>query len=210
MSKLHSKTLLEPESSNSSSYFFRLLIIVICVCLALALFLFDQDDINYFAGGITSGIYPRNPMGKWGAYTAWYMMLTFGLAAPVTVALVFFCALRRLLFNKYLDAVGFCYVAAIVLFTVALSILLATLPEQFASIASKYNLATMPGGVVGQRLGNPDSGWFHITLNTTGTTIFSSLRFTISGDMTGRNFSSMSSERSNPVKANHCSKTTSP
>ena len=175
MSKLHSKTLLEPESSNSSSYFFRLLIIVICVCLALALFLFDQDDINYFAGGITSGIYPRNPMGKWGAYTAWYMMLTFGLAAPVTVALVFFCALRRLLFNKYLDAVGFCYVAAIVLFTVALSILLATLPEQFASIASKYNLATMPGGVVGQRLGNPDSGWFHITLNTTGTTIFSSL-----------------------------------
>jgi S-DNA-T family DNA segregation ATPase FtsK/SpoIIIE len=175
VSKLHSKTLLEPESSNSSSYFFRLLIIVICVCLALALFLFDQDDINYFAGGITSGIYPRNPMGKWGAYTAWYMMLTFGLAAPVTVALVFFCALRRLLFNKYLDAVGFCYVAAIVLFTVALSILLATLPEQFASIASKYNLATMPGGVVGQRLGNPDSGWFHITLNTTGTTIFSSL-----------------------------------
>ena len=104
MSKLHSKTFSEPESSNSSSYFFRLLIIVICVCLALALFLFDQDDINYFAGGVTSGLYPHNPMGKWGAYTAWYMMLTFGLAAPVTVALVFFCALRRLLFNKFLYA----------------------------------------------------------------------------------------------------------
>ena len=175
VSKLYSKTLSEPESSNSSSYFFRLLIIVICVCLALALFFFDQDDINYFAGGVTNGLYPRNPMGKWGAYTAWYMMLTFGLAAPVSIALVFFCALRRLLFTKYIDAVGFCYIATIILFTVALSILLATLPDQFVSIASKYNLATMPGGVVGQRLGNPDSGWFHITLNTTGTTIFASL-----------------------------------
>ena len=175
MSKLHSQTFSEPESSNSSSYFFRLLIVVICVCLALAIFLFDQDDINYFAGGITNGLYPRNPMGKWGAYTAWYTMLTFGLAAPVSIALVFFCALRRLLFTKFIDAVGFCYIATIILFTVALSILLATLPDQFASIASKYNLATMPGGVVGQRLGNPDSGWFHITLNTTGTTIFASL-----------------------------------
>ncbi|MBR4902432.1 MAG: DNA translocase FtsK 4TM domain-containing protein [Victivallales bacterium] len=175
MSTLYSKTTSEPESSNSSSYFFRLLIIVICVCLALALFLFDQDDINYFAGGITSGLYPRNPMGKWGAYTAWYMMLTFGLATPISIALVFFCALRRLIFNKYLDSVGFFYIASIILFTVALSILLATLPDQFASAASKYNLATMPGGVVGQRLGNPDSGWFHITLNTTGTAIFASL-----------------------------------
>lgn len=175
VSKLYSKTLSEQESSNSSTIFFRLLIIVICVCLALALFLFDQDDINYFAGGITSGIYPRNPMGKWGAYTAWYMLLTFGLAAPVSIALIFFCALRRLLFNKYLDSVGFIYIVSIILFTVALSILLATLPDQFAAAASQYNLATMPGGVVGQRLGNPDSGWFHITLNTTGTAIFASL-----------------------------------
>ena len=175
MSKLYSKNPLEQESSSSSNYFLRLLIIVICICLALALFLFDQDDINYFAGGVTNGLYPRNPMGKWGAYTAWYMMLTFGLAAPISVALVFFCALRRLLFNKYLDSVGFFYIASILLFTISLSILLATLPDQFASVASKYNLATMPGGVIGQRLGNPESGWFHITLNTTGTTIFASL-----------------------------------
>ncbi|MBO7532734.1 MAG: DNA translocase FtsK 4TM domain-containing protein, partial [Victivallales bacterium] len=176
MSKLYSKNLLEQESSsNSSNYFLRLLIIVICICLVLALFLFDQDDINYFAGGITSGLYPRNPLGKWGAYTAWYMMLTFGLAAPVSVALICFCAIRRLFFNKHLDPVGFCYVAAIALFTVSLSVLLATLPDQFVTLASKYNLATMPGGVVGQRLGNPDSGWFHITLNTTGTAIFASV-----------------------------------
>ncbi len=175
VSKLYSKNLSEQESSNSSNYFLRLLIIVVCICLALALFLFDQDDINYFAGGITNGLYPHNPLGKWGAYTAWYMMLTFGLAAPVSIALVFFCALRRLLFNKHLDSVGFFYVAAIILFTVSLSVLLATLPDQFATLASKYNLATMPGGVVGQRLGNPDSGWFHITLNTTGTTIFASV-----------------------------------
>ena len=175
VSKLYSKNPLEQEPSNSSNYFLRLLIIVVCICLVLALFLFDQDDINYFAGGITSGLYPRNPLGKWGAYTAWYMMLTFGLAAPVSVALICFCAIRRLFFNKHLDPVGFFYVAAIVLFTVSLSVLLATLPDQFASLASKYNLATMPGGVVGQRLGNPDSGWFHITLNTTGTAIFASV-----------------------------------
>ncbi len=174
VSKLYSKNPSEQETSSSSNYFFRLLIIVVCICLALALFLFDQDDINYFAGGITSGLYPRNPMGKWGAYIAWYMLLTFGLAAPVSVALICFCAVRRLFLNKYLDHVGFFYIAAIVLFTVSLSILLATLPDQFASIASKCNLATMPGGVVGQRLGNPESGWFHITLNTTGTAIFSS------------------------------------
>ena len=175
MSKLYSKNPLEQELSNSSNYFLRLFIIVVCICLALALFLFDQDDINYFAGGITSGLYPHNPLGKWGAYTAWFMMLTFGLAAPVSVALICFCAIRRLFFSKHLDPVGFFYVAAIVLFTVSLSVLLATLPDQFATLASKYNLATMPGGVVGQRLGNPDSGWFHITLNTTGTTIFASV-----------------------------------
>ena len=170
---LKQQTVVEP--SNSADYFLRPLIIVVCICLALAVFLFDQDDINYFAGGIVNGFYPRNPMGKWGAYAAWYMMLTFGLAAPVSVGLVLLCALRRFFLTKYLERVNFFYVVSLLLFTVSLSVLLATLPDQFTELSSRFNLASMPGGVIGQRLGNPYSGWFHITLNTTGTAILASV-----------------------------------
>ena len=159
------------EADDYQHGFGRYFVLIFCICIFLAIFLFDKDDINYFSGGITSGVYPKNPLGKWGAYLAWYTLLMFGLATPVAVILSFICALTRILFHRFLKPFEITYLAVIALFTVALSVLFATLPNHFAEITSKFNLATMPGGVVGQRLGNPDGGWLHITLNTTGTAI---------------------------------------
>jgi hypothetical protein len=138
--------------------------------LAVCLYFFNPDDIDYFAGGITGTMFPINVFGKCGAYIAWGLVLTFGLAAYVTIGLIFICAMRRLLYNKYVSSVSWDYLAALILFTLSLSLLFATHPDSFTNWTSRLNIRTLPGGVVGRK----EFSALRVILNSAGSVIVAS------------------------------------
>lgn len=158
------------ENQGQQSGYGRLFVVLICAMLAVCLYFFNPDDIDYFSGGITGSMFPINVFGKFGAYVAWALVLTFGLAAYVTIGLIFICALRRLLYNKYVSSVSWDYLAALILFTLSLSLLFATHPDSFANWTSRLNIRTLPGGVVGRK----EFSALRVILNSAGSVIVAS------------------------------------
>jgi S-DNA-T family DNA segregation ATPase FtsK/SpoIIIE len=158
------------DNQEQPSGYGRLFVVLICAMLAVCLYFFNPDDIDYFAGGITGTMFPINVFGKCGAYIAWGLVLTFGLAAYVTIGLIFICAMRRLLYNKYVSSVSWDYLAALILFTLSLSLLFATHPDSFTNWTSRLNIRTLPGGVVGRK----EFSALRVILNSAGSVIVAS------------------------------------
>ncbi len=154
----------------------RALVVLACIMLCMALwpgYSYTPEDMDYFAGGMTDPTYPRNLIGYVGAHVSWALLITFGLGAYALVALVLLCALRRMLCPWGLRPVTWEYYAAFLLFALGSASLLGIWPDFCDAFLQRLNIATLPGGLVGYRLGSPEIGWIRLLFNPTGGAIIS-------------------------------------
>ncbi|HOG52054.1 MAG TPA: DNA translocase FtsK 4TM domain-containing protein, partial [Lentisphaeria bacterium] len=171
-----------PESASPSSTptaatpfrFRRLIFPLFSLVLLLALWpvhSYDPADIDYLLGGIVSNAYPRNQLGVVGALLAWSMLVTFGLASYPIVLLAIICSCRRLFWPRGVRPLSWEYLCAFLLFAFGAAMLLGIWQNAFSPITEALNIATIPGGVIGQRFCAPGQGWLRLLLNPTGSAI---------------------------------------
>ena len=171
-----------PESASPSSTstaatpfrFRRLIFPLFSLVLLLALWpvhSYHPADIDYLLGGIVSNAYPRNQLGVVGAWLAWFMLFTFGLASYPIVLLAIICSCRRLFWPRGVRPISWEYLCAFLLFAFGTSMLLGIWQNAFSTITEALNIATIPGGVIGQRFCAPGQGWLRLLLNPTGSAI---------------------------------------
>ena len=163
------------HTSNCTAAFF----VFVTVLFALALFSYTPGDIASFSTDYSEPHYPGNLLGLLGAYTIWWMLLTIGLGTHAIFFLMLLCSVRRLFFLKMLRKAAWDYYFAILLFGFAGSLLATTWQPVVVSIAEKYNLATLSGGVLGDCICGPQ-GFLLYILNRIGITILSAICIVVS------------------------------
>ncbi|MDD4098029.1 MAG: DNA translocase FtsK 4TM domain-containing protein [Lentisphaeria bacterium] len=172
-----------PSPGMASFRFRRLFFPLISLLLLLSLWpihSYHPADIDYLLGGIVSNAYPRNLLGIFGASLAWFMLVTFGLASYPIVLLSLICSCRRLFWRHGLRPMSWEYACALVLFAFGCSMLLGIWQNAFSTITEALNIATIPGGVLGQRFCAPGQGWLRLLLNPTGSAIAASIMIAVS------------------------------
>ncbi|MGI5923785.1 MAG: DNA translocase FtsK 4TM domain-containing protein [Lentisphaeria bacterium] len=163
--------------STTGFRFSRYLALLFFLLLLLALWPFGSfhaADLDFYAGGLQGSAYPHNLIGYIGAHVASFMLLSFGLAAYPFTLLALLCCLRRLLWRRGVRPASWEYPTAFLLLLVGCAMLLGIWPGAFAELSERLNIATIPGGVLGQRLCGPGSGWLHLLMNSTGSAIVAS------------------------------------
>jgi len=171
-----------PESASPSSpptavapfRFRRLIFLLLSLVLLLSLWpvhSYDPADVDYLLGGGVSSAYPRNQLGVVGAWLAWFMLVTFGLASYPIVLLAIICSCRRLFWPRGVRRLSWEYLCGFLLFSFGVAMLLGIWQNAFSAITEALNIATIPGGVIGQRFCAPGQGWLRLLLNQTGSAI---------------------------------------
>jgi len=164
-----------PAAAAATPFRFRRLIFpLFSLILLLALWpvhSYHPADIDYLLGGIASNAYPRNLLGVLGASLAWFMLVTFGLASYPIVLLAVVCNCRRLFWRLGIRPLSWEYLCAFILFAFGGAMLLGIWQNAFSTITEALNIATIPGGVIGQRFCAPGQGWLRLLLNPTGSAI---------------------------------------
>lgn len=140
--------------------------------LWLSLVSFDQGDVAFLSRGIEEGHYIiNNWIGYVGAWLSWTLLFLFGFAAyPATFLFLLSCA-RRLVSRKGIRTIGWEYWGAFLLITLGAAMLLGIWPDFAAETSAALNIESLPGGVVGNVLCAPESGWLRIFLNPTGSAV---------------------------------------
>ena len=156
-----------PQASTAFR-FHRLLPLLALLFLAIALFSFHPEDVDHFAGGLVGSAYPRNLLGHWGTNVSWFLLTALGLAVYPLLLLCLLCSFRRILYRKGLLPSRWDYFLAIPLNGLSVSVALGAFPHAFERLARSLNLAELPGGVIGQLLCMPGTGWISRALSTTG------------------------------------------
>ncbi len=156
-----------PQASTAFR-FHRLLPLLALLFLAIALFSFHPEDVDHFAGGLVGSAYPRNLLGHWGTNVSWFLLTALGLAVYPLLLLCLLCSFRRILYRKGLLPSRWDYFLAIPLNGLSISVALGAFPHAFEGLARSLNLAELPGGVIGQLLCMPGTGWISRALSTTG------------------------------------------
>ena len=144
-----------PESASPSSTstaatpfrFRRLIFPLFSLVLLLALWpvhSYHPADIDYLLGGIVSNAYPRNQLGVVGAWLAWFMLFTFGLASYPIVLLAIICSCRRLFWPRGVRPISWEYLCAFLLFAFGAAMLLGIWQNAFSIITEALNIATIP------------------------------------------------------------------
>ncbi len=159
----------QPRRQASTAFrFHRLLPLLALLFLAIALFSFHPEDVDHFAGGIVGSAYPHNLLGRWGTNVSWVLLTALGLAVYPLLLLCLLCSFRRILCRKGLLPSSWDYFLAIPLNGLSVSVALGAFPHAFEGVARSLNLAGLPGGVIGQLLCMPGTGWISRALSTTG------------------------------------------
>jgi S-DNA-T family DNA segregation ATPase FtsK/SpoIIIE len=135
---------------------------------------FHAADMDFYGGGLQGSAYPHNLIGYIGAHLASFMLLSFGLASYPFTTLALLCCLRRLLWRRGLRPTSWEYPTAFLLLLLGVTMLLGIWPDAFATLSVRLNIASIPGGALGQRLCGPGSGWLHLLMNATGSAIIAS------------------------------------
>ena len=149
---------------------------LLCVVLLLAIcpvLSYNTEEVHCLAGGLEeSPLIHSNIFGKLGTAIAWRFLLTFGVAGYPLVLLMLLSSLRRVFWRRNLKAISWEYLSSFLLFGVGLSMFFGIWPDAFKGFTSELNLATLPGGVIGQRLSSP-AGCLTLFMNNTGAAILS-------------------------------------
>ena len=161
----------EDTAADTAFRYRRVVILLLLVLWTLALFSFHPEDIDFYAGGLTGSIYPRNMIGAAGACLGWTTFVALGLAAYPAIILTLVCSVRRLIYRRGLRRSSWAYFAAIALFAAGCSFALGLFPDSFAGATTALNIGKFPGGVVGQKFCAPGAGWLQMLMNTTGALI---------------------------------------
>ncbi|MGN0866972.1 MAG: DNA translocase FtsK 4TM domain-containing protein [Oligosphaeraceae bacterium] len=156
------------EMASTAFRYHRFIPLVFLLFLLISLMSFHPEDLDFFAGGLQGSTYPRNIFGAWGTKVSWFMLLVLGVGAYQFVFLCLLCLCRRLIWRKGLLASNWEYILSIPLNVFGVSLLFGALPDALPDLTDRLNLATIPGGLLGQFLSSPDRGIISQALNTTG------------------------------------------
>ncbi len=156
------------EMASTAFRFHRLIPFFLLLFLAFSLLTFHPDDLDFFAGGIQGAAYPHNFFGAWGTNVSWFLLVTLGLGAYPFLFLALLCLCRRLVWRKGLLVSEWEYFIAVPLNVFGVSLLLGAMPHALPRLTAKLNLATIPGGLLGQHLSSPETGIISHAVNTTG------------------------------------------
>lgn len=150
----------------------KLILSVLAILAFLALISHDPTDSSALADGRAwSGDGVNNWIGHLGARLSGVLLQLFGFAAYPAAGIVLLSFLRRLLIPAGARPIRWDYWFAFVLVALGAAMLFGIWPHLWAQTAEALNIATLPGGAVGQRLCSPDSGWMRIVLNPAGSAI---------------------------------------
>ncbi|MFW5803199.1 MAG: DNA translocase FtsK 4TM domain-containing protein [Verrucomicrobiota bacterium] len=147
------------------------LLFFIAVLFLLSLVSHDSRDSAFLAGGLGTGRIIHNWIGHFGARISRFLLLWFGFASYLLSALLVLCSARRMLRPRKTRPANWDYWIAIPLTALGGAMLLGIWPEALPTGAGALNLAETPGGVLGQRLCAPRSGWLRLILNPTGSAL---------------------------------------
>lgn len=147
------------------------LLFFVAVLVLLSLLSHDSRDSAFLAGGLGSSRVIHNWIGHAGAHISRILLLWFGFAAYLLSALLVWCSARRMLRPRKTRPTNWDYWVAIPLTALGGAMLLGIWPEALPAGANALNLAETPGGVLGQRLCAPRSGWLRLILNPTGSAL---------------------------------------
>jgi S-DNA-T family DNA segregation ATPase FtsK/SpoIIIE len=152
----------------------RLVVFMLCILMVLALWpwgSYDPRDAEFLAGGISHGPFPQNWIGYIGAYFSYGALLLLGYGAYCAVFAFLICSGRRLFGRRGLRDVKWDYWVALVLLVIGAAMLFGIWPGLWTDFSERLNIAMTPGGVIGQRLCAPDSGWMRFIMHSTGSAI---------------------------------------
>lgn len=145
--------------------------IVSAILLLLAMLSYNVEDADYLAGGTGDSVpVIQNLIGRLGAFVSRQLLIFFGFGAYVCSVLYLLFALRRL-FGGFKRKPTWDYGISFCLTVISASMLLAINPDFMQEKAEVLNISQLPGGVLGQRLCAPGSGWLQAILNPTGSAI---------------------------------------
>lgn len=136
--------------------------------MLLALLSYDDRDSAFLAGGMGDMEIIRNWMGYIGAYVARFLLLVLGFGAYAGVLLLLVTFGRRAMGGSRLRPAGWDYWLALMLFVLGATMFFGSWPDLLGDLATGLNIAMTTGGVVGQRLCDPENGWMQVILNPTG------------------------------------------
>ena len=139
-----------------------------CAVALLALFSYDDRDSMLRYGGTGAGSMIHNWFGRSGAWLARSLLLSFGLGAFLSLGLLLLSSLRRFLGGPGVRASRWDYWLAHLLGVLGFSMFFGSWPDFCSDVAEHFNLAMTGGGVIGQRLCDPEIGWMLAVLNPTG------------------------------------------
>lgn len=134
---------------------------------------YDPLDCEFLAGGMGAEAVIRNWIGSLGARVSRFLLLMFGFSVYPTVSLALLSVSRRLFWRRLVRPVQWPYWLAFLFLVFGGASLCGIWPDFLAVFADALNLSRLPGGVVGQRLCAPGSGWLRLVLNATGAAILS-------------------------------------
>ncbi len=150
------------------------LLFFVAVLILLSLVSHDSRDSAFLAGGVGTGRIIHNWIGHAGARISQFLLLWFGFAAYPLSLLLILCSARRMIRPRKTRAANWDYWIAIPLTALGGAMLLGIWPEALSVWGEAVNLAETPGGVLGQRLCAPRSGWLRLVMNPTGSALFAS------------------------------------
>jgi S-DNA-T family DNA segregation ATPase FtsK/SpoIIIE len=155
-------------SKHQISY---LILFIFSLFLTLALLSYDSRDAAYLAGGLGENTIIHNWIGFVGAGMANLLLLVLGFGAYVFSGLLLLASGRRLFVRQAGRPIAWDYWGGLALVAVGVSMLCGIWPNMLASIAAKLNIASIPGGALGQRFCAPHTGWIRLILNPTGSAL---------------------------------------
>ena len=157
----------------------RTLISVITFLLLLSLisYPFHPEDSHILEQGLGNHATIGNWIGLFGAYASRRLLLWFGFAAYIGVFVMGICVINRV-FNRKGKPANKIYIIGIVLIVIGSSMLMGVFPDLMSDFAIRLNIASIPGGVIGQRFCAPwtagqAGGWLAYIVNPVGSMIIS-------------------------------------
>jgi S-DNA-T family DNA segregation ATPase FtsK/SpoIIIE len=148
-----------------------IMFLMIALLVLLSLVSYSTNDTDYLSGGVEGGVYLENWIGVFGAYVARVLFLVFGFAAYPLVVVCLASFARRLFAGHGLRKVGWEYWLSFPLVGVGGAMLFGIWPGTWPEWSAHLNIGQTPGGVVGQMLCEPESGWMRLVLNHVGSGI---------------------------------------
>ncbi len=162
----------------------RLVLLAIGLLLLLALISHNPDDTFVLEGGLREFATVTNWIGLLGARLSGTLLQWLGFASFVAAVTLQLCACSRFVGPALTGGPALLYLLATGLITVGAAMLLGIFPEFGGALADRFNVAGIPGGVLGQKLTAPGpmelgGGWLALVMNTAGCGIVSSLMILI-------------------------------